>query len=79
MAVSAESRAIWEAVKANLARLNQCQGPHQWEIDPNDKHHVSDRMKHKRCKLCGGVVDALHAIYYNNGVEHGRKAQQEGR
>lgn len=79
MAISAEMKELWEKVKANHARLHACTGPHEWELDPNDTFHKDERLKDRRCKRCGGTADVIHASYYDDGVAHGRKAQQEGR
>lgn len=79
MAISAELKELWEKVKANQARLRACEGPHDFEPDPEDTRHKDERMKNQCCKKCGGVMDAVNTAYYNDGVAHGRKAQQEGR
>lgn len=73
MPLSAESRKLWEEVKANHARLSACEGPHDWEVDPSDTYHKLDSLKKRRCKKCGGVMDSIHALIYSQGVEHGRK------
>ena len=59
---------IQQEVKANVARLEACTGPHQFET-------IDDRFlreKH-RCKLCGGVVDNRGRYWYDRGLAHGRK------
>ena len=61
---------IWQAVKANKKRLDNCNGPHDFQpIHEDGKKLVRDY----RCSKCGGKIDAIHKIWYCEGLEHGTK------
>lgn len=62
----------WEALTAwvaeNAERLTGCPGPHVFiALDP-------ERRPARRfgCERCRGEVDASHAFWYAQGLEHGR-------
>ena len=57
---------IFAEVKANHATLNGCVRPHSFELVGGGKHK-------ERCTKCGGTVDTIHAIWYRQGLEDGKK------
>lgn len=63
-----ESDRILQEVRANQARLDACQGPH--DFGPIDS---SNLPRTYRCSKCGGTVSTVHAIWYKKGLEHGRR------
>lgn len=61
-----EVHAIWEEVKRNHKRLDECPGPHEFGpmlAKPGAKY---------TCSKCGGVVDAVARSWYEKGLTHGR-------
>lgn len=62
-----DSQKIIDEVLANIALLEQCVGPHKFT-------HIEGSVFSKmRCELCGGLVDGIHAIWYQRGLEHGAR------
>lgn len=70
-----ESLAIWEAVKANHARLDACAGPHDFSI-PQRVNGVAGEpgynVREWACTKCGGSTDSIHKHWYEKGLAHGR-------
>lgn len=64
----ADFRVILREVRANLATLNGCTGPHNFM--PAEPDAPSFGRKY-RCTLCGGVVDNHAYHWYNLGIQHG--------
>mgnify|MGYP006312577699 CR=1 FL=1 len=65
---------IWEAVKANHKILAECERPHDFEPIGTGP------LRKERCKKCGGIVDAVNATYYKQGLKDGsRKAPRKAR
>ena len=58
---------IMKEVKANLTKLEECPGPHQFE-GPLDKDLSFNKY---RCKRCGGVIDGINQLWYQRGLKHG--------
>jgi hypothetical protein len=66
-----ELRAIMADVRANQARLEQCEQPHSFEpIPPTIGMAFST---HSLCSVCGGRVSASDARWYARGLEAGRR------
>jgi len=64
---------IWKDVKANHKRLDNCKGPHDFRPVPAEgKSLVRDYV----CSRCNGKVDAIHKLWYERGLEHGRSEAQ---
>jgi len=64
-----EMLALWEEVKANGKRLDECYGPHdfvQMTVEEAQRH--SPRFK---CGKCKGVVDNHAHVWYKLGLKHG--------
>jgi len=60
---------IWRDVKANHDKLDKCEGPHEFKPIPVEgKTLVRDYL----CSKCGGKIDAIHKIWYERGLEHGK-------
>lgn len=59
---------IWEEVKANQKRLEECVGPHDFEEEKNDKPGIPDMI----CKKCNGRLKKTEAVWYLKGLKHGR-------
>jgi hypothetical protein len=58
---------IWEEVKANHAKLEQCKG-HDFSRPYKQRGElVTDWM----CSKCGGHVDTSHKRWYELGLKHG--------
>lgn len=66
-------RAIWEQVQENRRRLESCPGPHVF--CPVDESSPAARIGRQRCSICGGETDAIHAIWYRTGLEHGKRVE----
>lgn len=73
---------ILAEVKANSALLDKCIGPHAFCIclDRHTKQPIEGTPTFEqrfaawwRCAKCGGRVENLHKIWYERGVEHGRR------
>jgi hypothetical protein len=54
-------------VKANKTKLDNCRGPHEFELTQPD-----NAFSKRRCKRCGGTVDGTAAFWYLKGLQHGR-------
>ncbi|MBN2714032.1 MAG: hypothetical protein JXR97_16555 [Planctomycetes bacterium] len=65
-----EVDAIWEGVKANRKRLEECDHPHEFELVDQDKV-----VRNARCRKCGGVVVATNALWYIDGLAHASKCE----
>ena len=66
------ANALFEEVKENHVRLDSCSGPHEFEeVNMGGSGGFARDM---RCKRCGGVLNRVHAIWYERGVKHGREA-----
>lgn len=64
-----EIKQIWENVKANHKRLDECEGPHEFELVGEDRP-----LKSKyRCRKCKGELDRINHGWYQRGLEHGKK------
>jgi hypothetical protein len=57
---------IWEEVKANSKRIDECKGPHDFE-----KEGEGIGAKY-RCKKCKGRINGVSYFWYTKGLEHGR-------
>lgn len=54
--------------QANSKLLRDCDRPHSFVPEDSDSI-VSDY----RCTKCGGVVNKIHALWYDRGLEDGRR------
>lgn len=61
---------LWEQAKANQAKLKACKG-HDFPM-PKDGLSLGIRVT---CTKCGGTLDGINAIWYREGVAHGKKAR----
>lgn len=59
---------IWEFVKENHKKLNNCEKHDFVDITPSRK-----MGKKYRCKNCKGELDSINVDYYERGFEHGSK------
>ncbi len=67
-----ESMALWESVKANHATLDACVGPHDFSVEAD---RVGRLVRRYRCTKCQGTIDHVDRIWYQRGVEHGRRGE----
>lgn len=69
-----ESKAILKQVRANLAKLDGCPGPH--DLVPHERFKPgSPIVRNHRCTLCGGVMDMAYIHWYQQGLKHGREGR----
>jgi hypothetical protein len=68
---SEQSLKILAEIRANMAKLKGCVGPHEWE--PQTK-----LFERRRCTKCGGTMESTASRYYDDGLAHGLKAKKEG-
>ena len=61
---------IMERVVKNLDKLDACEGPHEFVSIESSETAKFSRLK---CTKCGGTIDSSNAIWYNRGLEHGKK------
>lgn len=64
---------IVKHIKENKIRLDKC-SLHSFTI-PIPKPYNSNIIDKYKCKNCGGVVSYREKIFYEKGLEHGRKEQ----
>lgn len=69
---------IFKEVKANQAMLSDCAKPHDFSIalDRRTKEPIHGGITpHQRfgckwkCSKCGGIVDTLHKLHYEQGLK----------
>lgn len=71
-----EARRIFEQVKVNQARLDACEGPHDFCIE---HRRVGTIVRDYKCRKCGGVLDSINVGWYKRGLEHaGRELEGAG-
>ena len=61
--------AIWETVKANHKKLEECERPHDFVP------HGIGPFRKEMCSKCGGVVNAINAMYYRQGLADAKKGE----
>jgi hypothetical protein len=77
-----ETDQILVQVRANTAKLEGCEGPHDFSIaldrytkqpieNPTPQQHFGCKWK---CSKCGGYVDAINKSWYNRALKDGRRA-----
>jgi hypothetical protein len=73
-----ETDQILVQVRANTAKLEGCEGPHDFSIaldrytkepiaNPTPQQHFGCKWQ---CFKCGGYVDAINKSWYNRGLNH---------
>lgn len=68
-------RELLAEVRANLERLRQCEGPHEFEPETLT---ITPLMREFTCKKCGGIMHRGAIGWYLDGVKHGlAKAARE--
>lgn len=68
---SFDPRAIFAAVKANLARLDGCALPHDFvNLQPETRPF----LKRQVCTKCGGEVECGAGRWYRQGLEDAKRA-----
>lgn len=60
---------IWDAIKANHAKLDACTGHDFGPLKPGATLHTR-----YECRNCGGWAGGTAVTWYNRGVEHAKKA-----
>lgn len=70
------ARAVFEEVKANLARLDGCPGPHRFApVERADGVTPRGGLTNEyRCATCQGTVSGHVRHWYERGLAHGRQA-----
>lgn len=61
-----ETGKIFENVKANFKRLDECNGPHDFEKVGEDFRAIY------RCRKCNGEISQRDYKWYAKGLEHGK-------
>lgn len=69
-----DTQQILRDVKANLAKLDHCPGPHVFQpfVIP---HRTFPRY---RCAICGGEVEGTNKLWYEKGLAHARQVKPHG-
>lgn len=60
---------ILAEVRSNQAKLDECQGPHDFQCTKPERPFGA----RYECLRCGGEVTGVDAHWYEQGLEHGRK------
>lgn len=72
-----EVKVLFEEVKANIARLRDCDGPHDFVgIESELQGETKDGGKLYRryiCTKCGGKLIAHDVHWYKQGLAHGQR------
>lgn len=68
-----EMNAIWEQVKANHKRLDECVGPH---VFTREVSRTGKLVRRWACERCGGEIETVDKSWYEMGLKHGRQEQQ---
>lgn len=68
--ISIDSKRILAEVKANIAKLNGCEGPHLFEPYAYYGNDPTGLPRDFKCKRCGGVTSSINAHWYNDGHRH---------
>jgi hypothetical protein len=63
-----EAHELLRQIRANMALLEGCPGPH-------DFHPFGDRpiFRKSRCSKCGGELGCIEVQWYERGLAHGGK------
>lgn len=62
-----ELRDIIDEVRANAARLESCEGPHDFQPESGaTPRRPGDRYK---CTKCGGMLGAIERLWYERGLK----------
>lgn len=61
---------ILRNVKANIAKLDGCKGPHEFALSEPEEGQVVRRYV---CSKCGGHVEAIYKLWYEEGLAHGKE------
>jgi hypothetical protein len=69
MVTRAESKKIWEQVKANHAKLDACEG-HEFSPVAKYPDRPDHALKDYVCTKCGGRIDAIAHHWYQMGMKH---------
>jgi hypothetical protein len=64
-----EMESIWQDVKANSKKLEECPC-HDFSIDLTPDKIIGKKYQ---CTKCGGTIDDYHKRWYDRGVQHGRR------
>lgn len=64
---------IWNEVLENNKRLNECPGPHDFIEMPQEEKRWT---REYRCSKCNGKIDAIQHLWYQRGLNDGRKHAQ---
>jgi len=59
---------VWLEVKANIAKLDSCAGPHDFSQDD-----PSDLRSKCTCSKCGGKISRSDCRWYELGLKHARE------
>lgn len=62
-----ELQKIFDEVKENREKLEQCPGPHDFSI----KEASNIPGKRWKCSLCLGTIDVVDKFWYEKGLKHG--------
>jgi len=62
-----EAKRIFEQVKENQRRLDECVGPHDFQPIGEEKKFGRRHV----CTLCKGEIDSINKSWYETGLKHG--------
>lgn len=60
-------RKAWDKAKANVARLDECEGPHDFQPIGEGRE-----FRRVRCSKCGGEISRLNRHWYEHAMRHVR-------
>ena len=74
-----EAKLIMQQVRENVAALDSCVGPHDFEV--MQEHTIGSqtmtnalmRNRYWQCSKCKGIIEASDKLWYEKGLGHGRK------
>lgn len=64
-----DTKAILAEVRANMAKLEGCAGPHDFSV-PLRK--IGSLIAEWSCAKCGGHIPNIEKIWYERGLAHGQ-------
>lgn len=71
-AIGVDIEKAWRDAKANLARLDGCEGPHDFQPEPGAEAVPLKLTARQVCSRCGGHLEWSKALWYRRGLEDGR-------
>lgn len=66
-----EVNSIFEKVKQNHRKLDNCKTPHEFEPHERIGGEESKIYRNYKCKKCGGILDSINVSWYERGLKDG--------